>query len=38
MTAFSQFNVLKETVRAKLTRQPSRENVADVEKMKKRHQ
>jgi len=32
MTEFSQYNVLKEAVRAKLTRQPSR---PDVEKIRK---
>jgi len=32
MTEFSQYNVLKESVRAKLTRQPSR---PDVEKIRK---
>jgi len=32
MTEFSQYNMLKETVRAKLTRQPSR---PDVEKIRK---
>jgi len=32
MTEFTQYNVLKEAVRAKLTRQPSR---PDVEKVKK---
>lgn len=35
MTEFSQCNVPKEVVTAKLTCQPSRKNVADVEKVKK---
>jgi len=35
MDEFSQYNVLQEAVRTKLTRHPSRKNVTDVEKMKK---
>ena len=35
MTEFSQYNALKEAVRAKRTRHPSSKNVADVEKIKK---
>ena len=35
MDEFSQCNALKDAVRAKLTRQPSKKNMADVEKIKK---
>ena len=35
MDEFSQYNALKDAVRAKLTRQPSKKNVVDVEKIKK---
>lgn len=35
VSEFEQYNMLKEKVRAKLTRQSSRKNVADVEKIRK---